>query len=153
MKALILTIADLVLFSSCKELAIYESYMIKKGASLASSKLEWIDENELSFDAIFDSTAIVQSEGHNPQIKLNKLLGVVDFDAHPSINSASFEWQWNSDHLDIYAFNYSEGEQFAEMIGTAQMDESNHYQITLTAESCIFTFKNNKIFLLRNKDV
>lgn len=141
-----------VLVSSCD--AWYEIpelvYIIKEGShtsnvqgSLPGNGLRSLKSTTLEFTARFDQSA-VYNLGNNDQQDVNKLYGFSDCNSHHQNNSARFGWAYNleSNEVDIYAYVYNNGNRVIQLIGSAGINETNLYRITLEEGSYLFEFKN-----------
>lgn len=114
------------------EFDFFREFVIKKGEHYATGRsAESLQSHVLSFDAKFDKTAIYTFEDQAFQDSKNKLLGFADCNSLHHENSARFAWQWYNNQLEIYAYCYVNGERKEKFVGVVELDEVNHYEITI----------------------
>ncbi len=137
---LMAALALLVILSSCEEEAdLYQTFVIRKGEHYATTrKVQMLQSTKLSFEAVFDRSAIYHFETRAEQDAKNKLLGFSDCNSLHHQNSARFAWQWFDEELEIYAYCYVNGERVEKFVGTVELNEVNHYEIRLTNNEYVF---------------
>ena len=118
-------------------------FVTPKGSHYSLPRVSQVLQNQrLSFDARFNSTAKYNLGDPALQSSKNKLMGFCDCNSLPHENSARFTWQWFNDRLEIYAYCYVNGDRNEEFIGVVDIDEYNHYELELTSDSYIFRLNN-----------
>ncbi|MFT7156419.1 MAG: hypothetical protein ACI8Q1_001429 [Parvicella sp.] len=133
--------------------SIYEApevvYLIKAGThysnvqgSLPGNGFRSLKSDRLEFTARFDESAVYDLKG-NEQDDINKLFGFSDCNSSHQNNSARFGWSYNltSKEIDIYAYTYVLGTREINHLGSARINETNTYQISLVGEEFRFEFK------------
>lgn len=134
----------LSVLTACEpEYDLFQEYVIKKGEHYSSpNRVQSLQSNTLSFIAEFNASAIYDFEDAVAQDSKNKLLGFSDCNSLHHENSARFAWQWNHDQLEIYAYCYVDGVRVEKFVGIVNINEVNHYEITLHER--YYTFSLNK---------
>ncbi len=116
----------------------HENFIIQKGQHRAKVRVQSLQSSVLTFDAIFDQSAIYQTQQIENQHDINKLMGFSDCNSLHHENSARFGWRWLDGNLEIHAYAYASGKRVTRFIGNVDIDTSNTYQITMTQDSYIF---------------
>ena len=73
-----------------------------------------LKDSPLTFTAVFDSTAIYDSDGD-----LNKLYGFSDCNSLHHNNSARIGWRYYGDRLELWAYTYANGVRSMEYLTSA----------------------------------
>ncbi len=127
----------------------YERFFIGEGSHTSTYRMELLDSDVLTFNAIFDSSAIYTTRLEENQWDSNKLLGFADCNDVHHQNSARFGWRWLDGKIDIMAYCYIDGERYFEKIGSTTPFSEDLYQIQLTADSYLFTFNGTQLAVPR----
>lgn len=117
----------------------YETFIIPEGKHSKGVDLQFLQTDNLTFQAIFDESAIYKSKIEENQWDINKLLGFADCNSHHHENSARFGWRWLNDSLEIMAYCYADGERITEKVGNLELNEPGYFQIQLTEDTYLFT--------------
>lgn len=125
-----------LLLSACA----MDSYVIEEGDHSSTSKVTLITGTEMTFEAIFDDSAIYETLSESNQADINKLMGFSDCTSHHHSNSARFGWRWYDDELQIHAYTYADGTRSDEELGTVEIDEVATYSIEIDSDRYLFTF-------------
>ena len=129
----------------------YEYFIINKGSHTSSHKVELLERSDLSFQAVFDSSAIYKTVIEENQWDTNKLLGFSDCNSHHQEHSARFGWRWLDGKIEVIVYAYIDGARHIEKIGEAEIGEEHYYSIQLTKKSYVFRFGNSIVELDRAK--
>ncbi|MEP1094102.1 MAG: hypothetical protein ABJG78_03280 [Cyclobacteriaceae bacterium] len=116
----------------------YENFTLPEGKHDKGIKAQSLQSSTLRFEAIFDQSAIYQTQIVENQHDINKLLGFSDCNSFHHGNSARLGWRWLDGQLEIHAYAYVNGERIIEFVGTVALDMSNSYQIKMTDDAYIF---------------
>lgn len=141
--------------SSCEPQADpFDEYIIRKGEHYTTQKrIQSLQSNTLSFDAKFNSSAIYYFDNPGFQDSKNKLLGFSDCNSLHHQNSARFAWQWYNDQLEIYAYCYVNNERVEKYVGVVNLDEVNHYEITLQGKDYVFQLNKQEPVIIQRGNV
>ncbi len=134
-----------LLLISCEEEAdLFQLFITKKGEHYSTPRMvQSLQTSKLSFDAIFDCTAIYHFEEIEGYDSKNKLLGFSDCNSLHHQNSARFVWQWFDNQLEIHAYCYVDGNRVEEFIGVVNIDQMNHYELSIQGEHYVFKLNDN----------
>ncbi len=116
----------------------YENFIIPAGKHDNGWKMQSLQSKTLSFSAIFDQTAIYETQITENQHDINKLMGFSDCNSNHHENSARFGWRWLEDQLEIHAYAYVNGERKTKLIGAVELDKAYDYQLQLTNDHYVF---------------
>ncbi|MBL3658301.1 hypothetical protein [Fulvivirga sediminis] len=146
MKIALCGVLCLCFFTACEvqidnplEIVSGEYHTIKEGSHSSNPIPEKFEDNELSFTALFDSSAVYSSVDEANQADINKLMGFSDCGAHHHENSARFGWRWFDDELQVFAYCYAGGVRSYEFITSVELNETNEYKITAANDKYFFT--------------
>lgn len=130
----------MVIFASCEDAMddYFEVFTLPEGKHSNGIKAQALQTNTLKFIAIFDESAVYQTEISENQYDLNKLLGFADCNSHHHQNSARFAWRWLEEKLEIYAYAYVDGVRITVPIGNVAILEPVHYELSMTKEEYVF---------------
>jgi hypothetical protein len=104
----ILIISFLLLGCNKRDDSGWSVFRIDSGDHSSSNSLEWTRKDIVTFDVVFDSTAIYTTVDPINQYDVNKLFGVSDGGLHVR-NSARFGWRWLNGKLELMAFTHLNG--------------------------------------------
>jgi hypothetical protein len=137
---LILAFITVLLINACEpEADLYRKFVIRTGEHYSTTRIvQSLQSNNLRFDAIFDASAIYDFQQEGFQDSKNKLLGFSDCNSLHHENSARFVWQWFNNRLEIYAYCYVNGERIEKFIGVVNIDEVNHYELSIVGDRYVF---------------
>jgi hypothetical protein len=96
--------------------------------------------SSLRFQAVFDSSCIYKTATAENQADINKLYGFSDCSSQHQNNSARFGWNWREGAIRIYSYIYVDGVRQEKELGTAELNETNSFKITLEDHKYIFTY-------------
>lgn len=117
----------------------YTSYIIKKGQhSSSNSTYKSLNTNSLKFEAVFDQSAVYQTQYANNQTDINKLYGMADCSSLHQTNSARFGWRWYNNRLEILGYIYNNGAMQYKLIGVVELGQPQRYELVLDGSSYIF---------------
>ena len=128
----------------------FKEYFIPKGSNYSrQNEYHAFRGPELSFAAIFDSSAIYQTVDPVNQADINKLYGVSDGNTHHQDNSARFGWNWNGKEIQLYAYCYAGSVREYKYIGTTEIGQAHSYSIRVDNSQYIFQFDNKIEYMHR----
>lgn len=143
--SLLITCFALVFFACEEKEELFRQFVIPEGEHYSTTRVvESLQSDNLIFEAKFDASARYQFEETGFQDSKNKLLGFADCNSLHHENSARFAWQWFNDRLEIYAYCYVNSQRVEQFLGVVNIDELNHYQLSLTNGHYIFQLNNNE---------
>lgn len=116
----------------------YERFVIPQGAHSSGIKAQSLQSNTLRFTAVFDESAIYQTQLTDNQYDINKLMGFADCNAHHHENSARFGWRWLDDQLEIHSYTYTDGARASTLLGTVPLNEPNAFEIAIEGNYYLF---------------
>jgi hypothetical protein len=134
-----------LLLSSCEEELFYEyeNFIIQKGSHSPIFNVEALQKSDLSFYAIFDSSAIYTSKTPENQWDINKLYGFSDCNDSHHTNSARIGWRWLNENLEIHGYVYQGGVRASFFLGNVTLGEPHFYSIKLLSDVYSFQLNNN----------
>lgn len=139
-KALLIT--GIFLLSACESVfeEPFETFIIPSGKH-SSNKLtiQSLQTTRLRFEALFDSTAIYETQIPENQYDINKLMGFSECNDQHHTNSARFGWRWLEGALEIHTYVYNEGVRTSELIGVVQLEQSYTYILEFREADYVFT--------------
>lgn len=112
---LLFVVLFLTLSCNKKDDSGWSNFRIDQGSHSSSNTLEWTRRSVITFDVVFDSTAIYTTNDPINQWDVNKLFGVSDGGLHIK-NSARFGWRWVDGKLELMAFTHLNGLFYFEKI-------------------------------------
>ena len=114
-------------------------FLIPVGAHYATPKLmETTEATRVEFRATFDESARYELADPSLQSNINKMMGFSDCNSHHHLNSARFGWRWFDNQLEIHAYCYVNSIRVHEIVGTVDINEENHYEISATEDAYLF---------------
>ena len=125
----------IVLLPGCRS----EQFLIKAGHHRSVSRIRLFSGPLLQFVAIFDDSAMYETQTLENQHDINKLYGFSDCTSQHHRNSARFGWRWYNDRLEILAYTYVHGERQSRFMGTVTLNEPHAYGIALAGGEYVFT--------------
>lgn len=135
-----------VVSTSCQEESEFpfEVFRINKGQHFSTRRVSALQTKGIQFQAMFDETAIYQSQTWENQYDINKLMGFSDANSMHHTNSARFGWRWADNQLEIFAYVYANGERTVmEKLGTVQLNQTENYILAIDGDSYVFTLGEN----------
>jgi hypothetical protein len=121
----------------------FKEYFIPEGSNYSrQNEYHAFRASELSFAAIFDSSAIYSTVDPANQADINKLFGVSDGNTHHQENSARFGWNWNGKAVQVHAYCYAGGVRANKLLATVDIGTSHSYSIRVDGSHYIFQFDN-----------
>ena len=132
----LLLLIGLLLFGACEQyedLAPFKEYKIKRGRHSTLHQLRLLNSEKLSYDVIFDETAVYETTDPNNQADINKLFGFADCNSLHHENSARFGWRWDrvNGQLEILAYVYADGVLTFQSIGPVELNQAYRYHLFL----------------------
>jgi hypothetical protein len=138
----LLIICLLVSCERYEEDAPFVEWKIPKGKHGQSLRFTELSDDFLSYDVIFDSSAIYRNIDPVNQYDINKLFGFSDCDAFHHVNSARFGWRWGTDTdstgLLVYAYNYVNESRNIRYLGQVELMKPYRYYLILEEENYLF---------------
>ncbi len=129
----------------------YAIFVIPAGKHDSKWRFESLQSRTLKFVAIFDQSAIYQTDLDENQYDINKLMGFSDCNSFHHENSARFGWRWLDRKLEIHAYAYVGGERITEYIGDVSLDTAYDYQLQITSSNYVFYLHDhNPVRISRN---
>ncbi len=128
----------------------YKTYIIKEGKHRSTFAYRRTDRKILTFDAIFDNSAIYTTRDPNNQLDINKLFGLSDCGTDHMDNSIRFGWRWNNDSLEIHWFKHEEGVFSFDKITSIELDRIYTYEIIITKDTYELWVGEEMVLLNRN---
>ena len=120
--------------------ARYVDYTIRKGEHYCdNNNLVPVDYQALSFNVIFDSSAIYSSIAPENQYDINKLYGFADNQAHHQQYSARFGWRWSDNALHLFAYVYNDGIRSSEPLGAVRLNTPVKCKLVVSGNQYLFT--------------
>jgi hypothetical protein len=130
-----------------RDFRFFKSYLIKEGNHSSVVAANMVVDNQLSFLARFDSSAIYTTRKPENQASVNKLLGFSDCSSHHHENSARFGWRWYKNNLEIFAYVYANGKRKFKKIGNAQIGKTHQYTLKNTEDAYVFLFRGQRLVM------
>ena len=109
----------------------YRVFTIKENKHRSTTAYNTTKSNYISFNVIFDSSAIYATDDPNNQYDVNKLYGISDCGCNHQQHSMRVGWRWLNDSLEILWFKHMHGTFSFEKIKTISLNHSYDYSITL----------------------
>jgi hypothetical protein len=128
----------------------FTAFFIPQGANYCQqNEYHAFRGRQLSFAAIFDSSAIYTTANPANQADINKLYGVSDGNTHHQQNSARFGWNWNGKEIQVHAYCYAGGVRSYQLLGTAEIGKTYQYSIKADSSRYIFQFDDKVEYMNR----
>jgi hypothetical protein len=139
------------LFKDPEKIDSVVTYTIPAGLhSSAASAYQFLTASSIRFTARFDSSAIYQTVDSRNQGDINKLYGMADCNSVHQVNSARFGWRWFGNVLQIWAYNYVNGERQIAFIKNVPLNSTNTYELAFADSAYIFKVDELQITLPRH---
>ena len=138
-----LTLATIAL--SCEEFddrAPYRVYTLREGTHGQNLRTENLVRDYLTYDVIFDETAIYETVDPVNQADINKLFGFADCSDHHHTNSARFGWRWYEGNLEIHTYTYANEVRSSQFLTNVELNKSYQYYIELYDDHYTFWIKD-----------
>ena len=134
---LLIYIFLLLTMSACKKIDDmgYRIFTIKENKHRSTTTYNTTKSNFISFDVIFDSSAIYTTSDPINQYDVNKLYGISDCGCNHQYNSIRLGWRWLNDSLEILWFKHMHGTFTFEKIKTINLNQSYSYNITMDGDT------------------
>ncbi len=116
----------------------YETFVIPEGKHSSGIHIEQLQTRNLNFRVMFNETAQYTSAKKENQHDINKLIGFSDCNDQHHSNSARFGWRWLNDALEIHAYCYVQGQRVSEYVGTIEINQSYHFQLSFDDDAYHF---------------
>ena len=137
-------VLSLLLFVRCQEDDGdgFRTYTIPEGQHRAiGTGFSFFNQEQLLFQAVFNSSARYKTQDPLNQQDNNKLLGFSDCNTLHQENSARFGWWWNGERVAITAYCYFKGQRIIEPIGEVEIDKIYQYGIEKTEKGYVFSLE------------
>lgn len=129
----------------------YKEYLIPANQHYAvNNAYQIIQEKEMRFMALFDSSCIYTSSNPENAYDINKLYGFSDCGSLHQENSARVGWLWNGKVIELYAYCYSNGARNSALLGTTAIGTSVELGISVQPKQYQFTYNGTKTVLPRS---
>jgi hypothetical protein len=156
-KGWILALMTMVLLSCSKkrnEENTYQTYIINKGEHQSNHDFQdVITDSVISFNVIFDSTAVYKSTEDENEEDVNKLYGISDCGIMHHMNSARIGWRWLNNSLELFAYSYSNGIRSIERIGEFEINKELKCAIYCVKNKYVFEVNGQKVETKRSCDI
>lgn len=116
---------------SYEEHAPFKKYTIKEGQHSSVTARSSLETPWLSYDVIFDESAIYETQDPSNQADINKLFGFSECNSNHIDNSIRFGWNWFNNQLNIYAFQHQNGDISWVEMGNVELNKIYRYNIFL----------------------
>ncbi|MCF2490926.1 hypothetical protein L0659_22310 [Dyadobacter sp. CY347] len=117
------------------------TYTIKAGEHEVEKNVNTpFTAGSMRFQVVFDSSCIYKTAIPENQFDINKLYGFSDCSSQHQNNSARFGWNWQEGNIHIYAYTYANGVREVKDLGTAELNETNSFRISLEDKAYIFSY-------------
>ncbi|MBW3544849.1 MAG: hypothetical protein KY428_04480 [Bacteroidetes bacterium] len=123
-------------------------YKISRGKHHATRQYQALEAASLSFQAMFDSSAIYTTTDPGNQADINKLLGISDCDTHHHTNSARFGWRWYEGELQILAYTYANGQRNFQLLGSVSLGAYHSYSLSFEEDTYVFQLDGGEPVIL-----
>lgn len=121
------------------------SYTIRAGNNEVERNTNSLfTSSSIRFQAIFDSSGIYQTAAPENQADINKLIGFSDCSSHHQTNSARFGWNWYNNAIQIYAYDYVDGQRQVKEMGPVEIGATNNFKIATSGNTYIFTLNGKE---------
>jgi hypothetical protein len=137
-----------ILFASpsCKKIDEdgFRIYTIKCGKHKSRSAIKFTRSNTLSFQVIFDESAIYTSNDPINQYDINKLYGLSDCGNNHTETSIRFGWRWLNDSLEILWFKHTDNVfsfakiksiEFDDIVDFSIQFDNNYYYMSVGSDT------------------
>lgn len=136
----------LILCVSCKGV---KTYTINEGEHDSGTHVEIVLKKDLNFFALFNNTAIYETDDPTNQGDINKLYGFSDCSSEHQTNSARFGWRWFNNQLEIHAYTYANGERKSKYIKAVSLNKSSQYKLKTIGDQYQFTVDEKVVTMNR----
>ncbi len=119
---------------SCEEFddtVPFREFKIPQGKHSSTHRLSEMDHEWLSFEVIFDESAIYETVDPNNQADINKLFGFAECNSNHEENSIRFGWRWFNDELQVFAYEHLDGNIIWEQMGVVELNRTYRFNIFL----------------------
>jgi len=121
-----------LLFLACEkyeDTVPFREFLIPQGKHSSVHRLSEIEHEWISYDVIFDESAIYTTEDPNNQADINKLFGFAECNSNHEENSIRFGWRWLNDRLEILSYQHLDGDILWEYIGSVDLNTPYRFSI------------------------
>jgi hypothetical protein len=128
----------------------FVEYVIRKGNHYSEgNNYRIMDQAEIRFQVIFDSSAIYKTRRVDNQYDINKLYGFSDCGSVHHQNSARFGWRWNGNSIELHAYWYSDSIRYNSFLDTISIERTTELAIKILPGNYLFEVKNKKYLFPR----
>ena len=128
----------------------FVEYKIRKGNHFADgSAFKQLQQAELRFEVVFDSSAIYNTIKDENQYDINKLYGFSDCGTAHHENSARFGWRWNGKSIEIHAYWYNDSVRHYQFLDTVSIERVSELAIKILPQQYGFEIKKKIRFVPR----
>lgn len=159
MKNILLSGLAALLLLSCKKESFfekpahndqYETFTIQKGNHYCDkSVVKAFKSDILTYQVMFDSSAIYTVENKNNQLDINKLFGFSDNGAAHHDFSARFGWRWSDNALRLFAYVYNNGKMSFKEIQKVEIGQEYSCSIMIRQHEYAFVVNGREITMPR----
>lgn len=126
----------------------FVEYKIPRGKHYAEGNLfKQLNQAELRFEVLFDSSAIYRNRRADNQHDVNKLYGFSDCGTAHHTNSARFGWRWTGTQIELYAYWYRDSIRQSQLLDTIPIGQRTELGIKIYPNQYLFATKKNKSLL------
>jgi hypothetical protein len=120
----------------------YTEYLIPAKQHYAvNNKYDVINQKELHFMALFDSSCMYTSYEAENIYDINKLYGFSDCGSLHHENSARTGWLWNGKMIELYAYCYVDSVRKSTLLGTTPIGVPAELTMSVQPNQYLFTYK------------
>ncbi len=130
-------IVILSIFIACEnfeDTVPFRTFTIPEGKHSSNHTLSELEHEWLSYEIIFDESAIYETVDPNNQADINKLFGFAECNSNHEENSIRFGWRWFNQELQIFAYQHLDGKIQWEEIGSVELNKPYRYSIYLFSD-------------------
>ena len=136
----------LVCLNACKKIDDigYRIFTIKENKHRSTTTYNTTKSNYITFNAIFDSSAIYSTDDPNNQYDVNKLYGISDCGCNHQHYSMRLGWRWLNDSLEILWFKHTNNNfsfakiksiDFDDVIDFSIQFDNNYYYMSVGSDT------------------
>jgi hypothetical protein len=127
----------------------FQIYTIPAGKHHSGNGLELFHKEKMTFEVVFDSSAIYSTFEKSNQEAINKLYGFSDYNSGHQLNSARIGWRWFNDKLEIWAYSYSQQERLTKLITSFELNKPYKCSIEINGSEYLFNANGEHVKLER----
>jgi hypothetical protein len=129
----------------------FVEYNIPKGKHYAEGNIfKALNQAELRFEVLFDSSAIYKNMKAENQYDINKLYGFSDCESAHHANSARFGWRWTGKRIELHAYWYDDSIRQSQFLDTISIGNATTLSIKVLPKQYMFEIKEARHFFPRH---